>query len=72
MFPVFLLLLLKPLKNACTDIYSMLLCGAADLYTPISPKILWHIPGNGELWKHKDDDGLSADFITVLRNDYFT
>ncbi|XXG65178.1 hypothetical protein AAC387_Pa05g2949 [Persea americana] len=44
----------------------------ADLYTPISPKILWHIQGNGELWKHKDDDGLSADFITVLRNDYFT
>ncbi|XXG73570.1 hypothetical protein AAC387_Pa07g2468 [Persea americana] len=44
---------------------------SADLYTPLSPKILWHIQGNGELWKHSED-GLSADFITVLRNDYFT
>ncbi|XP_077248710.1 putative magnesium transporter NIPA6 [Tasmannia lanceolata] len=43
-----------------------------DLYTPLSPKISWHIQTNGELWKHKDEDGLSADFITVLRPDYFS
>nr|XP_010910178.1 probable magnesium transporter NIPA6 isoform X1 [Elaeis guineensis] len=45
---------------------------SADLYTPLSPKILWHIQGNGELGKHKNDDLLSAEFITVVRQDYFT
>lgn len=44
----------------------------SELYTPLSPKILWHIQGNGEPWKHKDEEGLSADFITIVRNDYFT
>lgn len=67
----FLSVLLKSHKHDIADVYLMLLCAAADLYTPLSPKILWHIQGNGELWKHSED-GLSADFITVLRNDHFT
>ncbi|XP_010910706.3 probable magnesium transporter NIPA6 isoform X2 [Elaeis guineensis] len=45
---------------------------SADLYTPLPPKIFWHIQGNGELGKHKNDDLLSADFVTVVRQDYFT
>lgn len=67
----FLSLLLKSHKDAIADFYLMLLCAAGELYTPLSPKILWHIQGNGELWKHSED-GLSADFVAVLRNDYFT
>eukprot|EP00262_Sarcandra_glabra_P006110 TRINITY_DN1818_c0_g1_i1.p1 TRINITY_DN1818_c0_g1~~TRINITY_DN1818_c0_g1_i1.p1 ORF type:complete len:208 (+),score=18.20 TRINITY_DN1818_c0_g1_i1:43-624(+) len=42
-----------------------------DLYSPLSPKISWLIQGNGEPWKQKDDDGLSAEFISVLRQDHF-
>lgn len=40
-------------------------------YTPLSPKIFWHIQGNGEMGKHKDDDVLSPEFVTVVRQDYF-
>jgi len=40
-------------------------------YTPLSPRIFWHIQGNGELGKHKDDDLLSSEFFTVVRQDYF-
>ncbi|KAJ6803370.1 putative magnesium transporter NIPA6 [Iris pallida] len=43
-----------------------------DIYTPLSPKIFWHVQGNGELVKHKEDDLLSPEFITVVRQDYFT
>ncbi|KAM0946309.1 putative magnesium transporter NIPA [Dioscorea sansibarensis] len=42
-----------------------------DPYTPLSPKIYWHIRGNGDLGKYKDDL-LSSDFITVVQQDYFT
>ncbi|KAJ0972051.1 hypothetical protein J5N97_020010 [Dioscorea zingiberensis] len=42
-----------------------------DTYTPHSPKIYWHIRGNGELGKYKDDL-LSPEFITVVQQDYFT
>ncbi|OAY63682.1 putative magnesium transporter NIPA6 [Ananas comosus] len=42
-----------------------------DLYTPLSPKIYWHIQGNGEFVKHKNDDLLSGDFIAMVRQDYF-
>jgi magnesium transporter len=42
-----------------------------DLYTPLPP-IYWHIQGNGETGgKQKEDDLLSGDFITVVRQDYF-
>ncbi|KAL5555120.1 hypothetical protein UlMin_037356 [Ulmus minor] len=41
-----------------------------DLYTPLSPKVSWFIQSNGE-WKQKDEDGLSPNFITILRHDYF-
>ncbi|THU68785.1 hypothetical protein C4D60_Mb08t07500 [Musa balbisiana] len=44
----------------------------ADLYTPLSPKIFWHIQGNGELGKLKDDDLLSGEFVAVVRQDHFT
>ncbi|XP_034691798.1 probable magnesium transporter NIPA6 isoform X2 [Vitis riparia] len=40
-----------------------------DLYTPLSPKVSWHIQGNGEIWKQKDEDG--PDFVAILRQDYF-
>lgn len=40
-----------------------------DLYTPLSPKVSWHIQGNGEIWKPKDEDG--PDFVAILRQDYF-
>ncbi|XP_077241435.1 putative magnesium transporter NIPA6 isoform X2 [Tasmannia lanceolata] len=43
-----------------------------DLYTPLSPKMSWHTQTNTEVWKHKDDDVLAANFITVLRPDYFS
>ncbi|KAG8640760.1 hypothetical protein MANES_13G079200v8 [Manihot esculenta] len=42
-----------------------------DLYTPLSPKVSWYIQGNGELWKQKDEDGQTPNFVTVLRQDYF-
>ncbi|GAB4836114.1 hypothetical protein Ancab_001031 [Ancistrocladus abbreviatus] len=42
-----------------------------DLYTPLSPKVSWHLQSNGELWKQKDEDGQSPNFITVVRQDYF-
>ncbi|PKA64766.1 hypothetical protein AXF42_Ash016797 [Apostasia shenzhenica] len=43
----------------------------SDLYAPLPPKIYWHVQGNGDLGKHKNDDLLSADFITLVRQDYF-
>ncbi|KAJ3678003.1 hypothetical protein LUZ60_001806 [Juncus effusus] len=44
----------------------------SDLYTPLSPKIYWHIQENGEVGRNKDDDDLlSRDFITLVRQDYF-
>ncbi|XP_074311377.1 putative magnesium transporter NIPA6 [Silene latifolia] len=42
-----------------------------DLYTPLSPKVSWHIQNNGDLWKQKDDDGQSPNCITIIRQDYF-
>ncbi|AQK93607.1 putative magnesium transporter NIPA7 [Zea mays] len=43
----------------------------SDLYAPLSP-IYWHIQGNGETGgKLKEDDLLSGNFITVVRQDYF-
>ncbi|CAL9145560.1 unnamed protein product [Musa hybrid cultivar] len=45
---------------------------SSDLYTPLSPKIFWHIQGNGELGKLKDDDLLSGEFVAVVRQDHFT
>lgn len=42
-----------------------------DLYAPLSP-IYWHIQGNGETGgKLKEDDLISGDVITVVRQDYF-
>lgn len=42
-----------------------------DLYTPLPP-IYWHIQGNSETGgKQKEDDLLSGDFVTVVRQDYF-
>lgn len=43
-----------------------------DFYTPLPPKIYWHIQGNGELGKHREGDLLSSEFISVVRQDYFT
>lgn len=40
-------------------------------YTPLSPKIFWHVQGNGETGKHKEDDLLAPEFVTVVRQDYF-
>ncbi|ONK73190.1 uncharacterized protein A4U43_C04F28210 [Asparagus officinalis] len=40
-------------------------------YTPLSPKIFWRIQGNGEMGKHKEEDLLSPEFVTVVRQDYF-
>lgn len=42
-----------------------------DLYTPLSPKVSWYIPSNGEVWKQKDEDGSFPSFVTILRPDYF-
>ncbi|KAK6923680.1 Magnesium transporter NIPA [Dillenia turbinata] len=42
-----------------------------DLYTPLSPKVSWHIQSNGEPWKQKDEDGSVPDFITIVQQDYF-
>ncbi|KAH9624655.1 hypothetical protein KSS87_008774 [Heliosperma pusillum] len=42
-----------------------------DLYTPLSPKVSWHIQNNGDLWKQKDEDGQSPNCITIIRQDYF-
>jgi hypothetical protein len=44
---------------------------SGDLYTPLPPKIYWHIQGNGDIGKQKEDDLLTRDFITVVRQDYF-
>ncbi|WOL03561.1 putative magnesium transporter NIPA6 [Canna indica] len=44
---------------------------SSDLYAPLSPKIYWHIQGNGELGKLKDEDLLSGEFVAVVRQDYF-
>ncbi|KAF5203674.1 Magnesium transporter nipa2 [Thalictrum thalictroides] len=44
---------------------------SADLYSPLSPRISWFIQRNGEAWKQRDEDGLSADFVAILRQDYF-
>ncbi|XP_031495787.1 probable magnesium transporter NIPA6 isoform X1 [Nymphaea colorata] len=44
----------------------------ADLYAPLSPTMSWHVHlPNGESDKLKDEDGLSPEFITILRHDYF-
>ncbi|GJM92420.1 hypothetical protein PR202_ga08894 [Eleusine coracana subsp. coracana] len=44
---------------------------SADLYTPLPPKIYWHIQGNSDIGKQKEDDSLTCEFITVMRQDYF-
>ncbi|CAM0883839.1 unnamed protein product [Alopecurus aequalis] len=44
---------------------------SGDLYTPLPPKIYWHIQGNGDAAKQKEDDSLPRDFITIVRQDYF-
>ncbi|KAJ3707735.1 hypothetical protein LUZ61_011440 [Rhynchospora tenuis] len=44
---------------------------AADLYTPLSPKIYWHIQENGEVSVNKEEDLLSRDFVAIVRQDYF-
>lgn len=44
---------------------------SGDLYTPLPPKIYWHIQGNGDVGKQKEDDLLPRDFITIVRQDYF-
>ena len=43
----------------------------ADLYAPLPPKIYWHIQGNGDVGKQREDDSLTCEFITVVRQDYF-
>ncbi|KAK9735195.1 hypothetical protein RND81_04G189800 [Saponaria officinalis] len=42
-----------------------------DLYTPLSPRVLWHPQSNGEFWKQKEEDGQSPNCITIIRHDYF-
>ncbi|WVZ68004.1 hypothetical protein U9M48_017001 [Paspalum notatum var. saurae] len=44
---------------------------SADLYAPLPPKIYWHIQGNGDIGKQREDDSLTCEFITVVRQDYF-
>ncbi|XP_066313012.1 probable magnesium transporter NIPA6 isoform X1 [Miscanthus floridulus] len=44
---------------------------SADLYAPLPPKIYWHIQGNGDIGKQREDDSLACEFITVVRQDYF-
>ncbi|KAG6517363.1 hypothetical protein ZIOFF_020748 [Zingiber officinale] len=44
---------------------------SSDLYTPLSSQIFWHVQGNGELGKFKNDDLLSGEFVAVVRQDYF-
>ncbi|KAL8166453.1 hypothetical protein V2J09_007952 [Rumex salicifolius] len=39
-----------------------------NLYTPLSPKVSWHLQNSGDLWKLKDEDGHS---ITIITQDYF-
>jgi magnesium transporter len=43
----------------------------ADLYTPLPPKIYWHIQGNGDIGKQKEGESLTCEFIPVVRQDYF-
>ncbi|CAO2836975.1 unnamed protein product [Amaranthus hypochondriacus] len=42
-----------------------------DLYTPLSPKVSWHLQSNGELWKQREDDIQPPNSITIIRQDYF-
>jgi uncharacterized membrane protein len=44
---------------------------SADLYAALPPKIYWHIQGNGDIGKQREDDSLTCEFITVVRQDYF-
>lgn len=44
---------------------------STDMYAPLSPRISLYIKGNKEVWKQKDEDGTSADLVTILRQDYF-
>ncbi|CAL9132506.1 unnamed protein product [Musa acuminata var. zebrina] len=45
----------------------MFLCYLADLYAQFSPKMFWHIQGNGEMGKLEDNDMSSGEFVAVLR-----
>ncbi|KAF7024856.1 hypothetical protein CFC21_037133 [Triticum aestivum] len=51
-------------QNLSPDLY-------ASLTAPLPPKIYWHIQGNGDVGKQKEDESLPCDFITVVRQDYF-
>ncbi|XP_065030471.1 probable magnesium transporter NIPA7 [Musa acuminata AAA Group] len=46
----------------------------SDLYAQLSPKMFWHIQGNGEMGKLEDNDMSSGEFVAVLRQseDYVT
>ncbi|KAM3352938.1 hypothetical protein ACQJBY_024239 [Aegilops geniculata] len=54
----------EPDQNLSPDLY-------ASLTAPLPPKIYWHIQGNGDIGKQKEDESLPCDFITVVRQDYF-
>ncbi|CBI38123.3 hypothetical protein VitviT2T_028197 [Vitis vinifera] len=41
-----------------------------DVYSSL-PQISWLVQVNGNIWKQKDDDEVSPDFITILRQDHF-
>nr|XP_018677110.1 PREDICTED: uncharacterized protein LOC103973758 isoform X1 [Musa acuminata subsp. malaccensis] len=45
-----------------------------NLYAQLSPKMFWHIQGNGEMGKLEDNDMSSGEFVAVLRQseDYVT
>ncbi|CAL9781942.1 unnamed protein product [Musa acuminata subsp. burmannicoides] len=45
----------------------MFLCYLADLCAQLSPKMFWHIQGNGEMGTLKDNDMSSGEFVAVLR-----
>lgn len=45
----------------------MFLSYLSDLYAQLSPKMFWHIQGNGEMGKLKDNDMSSGEFVAVLR-----
>lgn len=74
-FELYLYYLFNPLnlsfKISHAFIMEHLMSNLADLYTPLSPKIFWHVQGNGELGKLKNDDLLSGEFVAVVRQDYF-
>ncbi|PWZ30044.1 putative magnesium transporter NIPA7 [Zea mays] len=58
-------------KYIFSKLFLSFLLITTNMYAPLPPKIYWHIQGNDDIGQQREDDSLTYEFITVVRQDYF-